>query len=414
MKKPMQHILAHLTVLLLTSLPALNAADKPPVGDNGAPTTVLPVDSPAFVFSPGNWVGDAGRTGKNFRQTWNPGAYIRIMWETTTAKVSPTLLLDTSMYPAKSRPPVLVCTLDGVWSTNLTCASEIHIPGLKGAGRHELNVYVKKSDQHDRWGTPGTSGSNVVRITGLKVDADSKPANAAAQPRWALIVGDSITEGCGAYELEGYSHLVGQAFRALGYEYAISACGWSGWLHRGDNPPGDVPGYYTVSNSVNGAGGQYSDADSRWNKIDANHSLLDAHGRISAYGQAGQEPSVIMINYGTNDAIHKTNASDVQASMSQCLPALRKAAPNAHIFIIIPFGQYKAAELKQTVTAYRAAHPDDRRISIIDLGPGVARALAANGYWGGLHPNPRAHATLAAGIIAQMTAALCNFNPTSR
>jgi lysophospholipase L1-like esterase len=284
---------------------------------------------------------------------------------------------------------------------------------LKGAGRHVLTVYVKQSEQHDRWGTPGTSGSNVVRLTGLKVDADSKPATDAAQPRWALIVGDSITEGCGAYELEGYSHLVGQAFRALGYEYGISACGWSGWLHRGDNPPGDVPGYYTITGSVDGAGGQYSDADSRWNKIDASHSLLDARGHLSAYGQPGQEPSVIMINYGTNDAIHKTNASDVQASMSQGLKALRAAAPEAHIFILIPFGQYKAAELKQTVSAYQAAHPNDRRVWLIDLGPDAARALSANGYWGGLHPNPRAHATFAAEIIARMTATLGNSTLTS-
>jgi lysophospholipase L1-like esterase len=394
------------------------AADSTPAGDGAAavadaPATVLRVDSTAFVFSPGNWVGDDGRAGKRYRQTWNPGAYVRVAWETTTAKVAPTLLLDTSLYPAKSKPPVLACNLDGLWSANLPCAAEISVPGLKGAGRHVLTVYVKQSEQRDRWGTPGTSGWNVVRLTGLKVDADSKPAAAAAQPRWALIVGDSITEGCGAYELEGYSHLVGQAFRALGYEYAISACGWSGWLHRGDNPPGDVPGYYTIADSVDGAGGRYSDADSRWNKIDANHSLLDARGHLSAYGQPGQEPSVIMINYGTNDAIHKTNSSDVQASMSQGLKALREAAPEAHIFIIIPFGQYKAAELKQTVSAYRAAHPDDRRVSLIDLGPDAAQALSANGYWGGLHPNPRAHATFAADIIARMTATLGNSNPTS-
>ncbi len=47
-----------------------------------------------------------------------------------------------------------------------------------------------------------------------------------------------------------------------------NACGWSGWINKGDNPPGDVPGYYVVTNSHNGAGGQYDDAASRWNKID--------------------------------------------------------------------------------------------------------------------------------------------------
>jgi len=242
---------------------------------------------------------------------------------------------------------------------------------------------------------------------GLRLGAGSRPGAEAAQPKWALIVGDSITEGVGANELEGYSHLVGQAFRALGYDYAISACGWSGWLHRGDNPPGDVPCYYVVTNSVNGAGGEYLDALSRWNRIDSLHSLLDASGRISAYGAGEQEPSAILINYGTNDAIHPTNASDVQASMAQCLAALRRAAPGAHIFLIVPFGQYKVMEIRAVVDAYVAAHPDDRKISVIDLGPDAARALTPKkGYWGGLHPNPRAHATFAAQIVAHMMTAL--------
>jgi hypothetical protein len=49
-----------------------------------AATTLIPVDSSAFVFSPGNWVGDEGRGGEVFRQTWNPGAYFRVTWESGT------------------------------------------------------------------------------------------------------------------------------------------------------------------------------------------------------------------------------------------------------------------------------------------------------------------------------------------
>lgn len=373
-----------------------------------AATMTIPVDSPAFVFSPGNWVGDAGRGGKLFRQTWNPGAYFRVTWESDSTNVVPTLLMDASTYNGSFNPPILACNLDGIWSGDLRSAQEVPVPGMNPRiKKHVLTVYLKMSTQEKRWGSEGASGSNIVRLAGLRLGAGSQPGVDAAQPKWALIVGDSITEGCGAYELECYSHLVGQAFRSLDYEYAISACGWSGWMHRGDNPPGDVPGYYVISNSINGAGGQYFEALSRWNKIDSLHSLLDANGRISAYGAVGQEPSVILINYGTNDAIHPGNASDVQASMTQCLEALRKATPGAHIFFIIPFGQYKAAELHATVKAYCTAHPEERRLSVIDLGPDAARALTPkNGYWGGLHPNPRAHATFAAQIIAQVMAAL--------
>ena len=125
----------------------------------------------------------------------------------------------------------------------------------------------------------------MLRVTGLQVDAGSRPLPATRRAKWGLIVGDSITEGSGATELAPYSHLVGQALWTLGYEYGLSACGWSGWLNRGDNPPGDVPGYYVVSGSANGAGGRYDDAASRWNKLDGNnHSLLDAAGHRLSEG----------------------------------------------------------------------------------------------------------------------------------
>ena len=367
-----------------------------------APSKVLTVDSSAFVFSPGNWAGDEGREGGKYRQTWNPGAYVRITWHTKSAKVSPTLLLDTSVYPPKAHLPILACNLDGVWTSDLTCAAEIPISGPISAGKHVLTVFFKKSDQANRWGTPGVSGTNVARIAGLKVDADSIPGSEAPAPRWALIVGDSITEGVGAYEMEDYSHLVGEGFRTLGYEYGVSAAGWSGWNFRGDNPPGDIPGYYPVTDSVNGAGGHYHEEDSRWNRIDANHSLLDSAGHLSGYGKTGQEPDVILINYGTNDAIHHSNQSDAKASMTQCIPVLRQAAPKARLFILIPFGQYLANELKDAVKQYQTAHPDDHGITIIDLGPDAAHAIAKKGYFGDLHPNPRAHATFAMQVFAKI------------
>ncbi len=370
-------------------------------------TMTIPVDSPAFVFSPGNWVGDAGRGGSKFRQTWNSFAYFRIAWESATTNVVPTLLLDTSTYGGKFGRPRLVTQLDGLWDGEVSCAAEIPLKGAVKPGKHVLTVYMRSSAEMQRWGIEGQSGSNVVRVAGLRVEAGSTPIADVPRPKWALIVGDSITQGVGAYDLDCYSHLVGQALQTQGFEYCVSACGWSGWINRGDNPPGDVPGYYVITNSVDGAGGQYLEALSRWNKIDANHSFLDSKGNLSAYGETGQEPSVITINYGTNDSLWRQNPSDVRASMAQCLPVLRKAAPGAHIFIIIPFGQYKAAELYQAVEAYRAAYPKDKKVAVLDMGADVAVSLAApKGYWGGLHPNPRAHATFAVKITAQIMAAL--------
>ena len=372
------------------------------------PMRTISVDSPAFVFSPGNWVGDAGRVGGAFRQTWNPYAYFRVTWESQNPKPVAKLLLDTSTYGTAVKPPQIAYAIDGVWKSKIPCTNEITIEDLAGAGRHELAVYLCWSEEKERWGSEGKSGLNIIRVTGLRVDAESSPVTAKPGSKWALIIGDSITAGCGASELAPYSHLVGQALLAQDYEYGINACGWSGWLNKGDNPPGDVPGYYVVKGSENGIGGQYDDAASRWNKLDGNgHSLLDAKGRLSAYGLVGQEPALILINYGTNDILHRSNPSDTCASIVQGLAALRASAPKAQIIILIPFGQYYAKELKAGVEAHKKAHPKDARIAVIDLGPGVAKNLGAkNGVMGGLHPNDRGHANFAAAIIPQVQAIL--------
>ncbi|MEC5128599.1 SGNH/GDSL hydrolase family protein [Verrucomicrobiales bacterium BCK34] len=369
-----------------------------------AEAETIAVDSPAFVFSPANWTGDAGRGGEEFRQTWYSGAYFRVSWETSSDTPEATLLFDTSGYPEGFSRPRLAYNIDGYWKSNVGCADEIVIENLQGAGKHELVVYFQSSRQEQRWGSEGKSGVNVARLLGLKVDAGSKPIEDTPAEKWALIVGDSITEGIGASELAGYSHLVGQALQTRGYDYAISACGWSGWINKGDNPPGDVPGYYVITNSTGGTGGDYDDSASRWNKIDGNgHSLLDSEGRLSAYGDTNQEPALIMINYGTNDKLHKSDPGDTLASMTQSLAALRKSAPEAQIIILIPFGQYFATELKQAVASHRQTHPEDQKVAIIDLGPKVPRNLSGkSGIFGGLHPNDRGHANFAAKIIPQV------------
>jgi len=399
----MKYSLILLTALLLAPLATLTAAE-PAAPSADAKSTTFPIDSPGFVFSPGNWTGDEGRAGKVFRQTWNPGAYFRVKWETKNSTPAAKLLLDTSTYSAALRPPKIAYSIDGVWKSSVACAGEVPIEGLTGAGKHELAVYLQSSEQKERWGSEGKSPLNILRVTGLQVDADSQSASDRPKSKWALIIGDSITEGIGATELAGYSHLLGQALATEGYEYGISACGWSGWINKGDNPPGDVPGYYNMRNSSNGAGYEYDDATSRWNKIDGNnHSLLDARGHISAYGQTGQEPSLIFFNFGTNDAIHNADHGQTVASITQGLAAVRASAPEAEIVVLIPFGQYYVKELKEAVESRRNGQSPDGRIAVIDLGPGVAKNLATkNGVFGGLHPNDRGSANFAAQIIPQV------------
>ena len=363
----------------------------------------IPVSSKAFMFSPGNWTGNNGRIGDGFRQTWNPGAYFCVAWETKNSKSFARILFDTCGYTPDFKPMVAYA-VDGVWKSPVPVTNEIVIDEVSGIGKHELRVYfLQGSVQKERWGGNGKSGQNVLRVTGLKLDPESRPSSDVSGSIWAMIIGDSITEGNGASGLSGYSYLVGEALRTMGYEYCISACGWSGWINKGDVPPGDVPGYYFIRNSNNGSGGEYDDSASRWNKIDGNNSLLDSRGNISAYGQTGQEPGLIMINYGTNDNLHHSNPDDTFASMVQSLASLRKSSPSAQIIIIIPFGQYFASELKKAVEIHKKDHPKDKKIAIIDLGQGVAGTLEEKTHFmGSLHPNDRGHANFAASIIPQM------------
>ncbi len=363
----------------------------------------IPVSSKAFMFSPGNWTGNKGRSGDVFRQTWNPGAYFCVAWETQNASSFATILFDTCGYTSDFKP-MIAYSIDGVWKSPIPVTNEMVIDEVSGIGEHELRVcFLPGSVQKERWGGNGKSGRNVLRVTGLKLDSESSPFPITPRSIWALIIGDSITEGNGASGLSGYSYLVGEALRTMGYEYCISACGWSGWINKGDNPPGDVPGYFFIGNSNKGSSGEYDDAASRWNKIDGNNSLLDSRGKISGYGQTGQEPGLIMINYGTNDHLHHSNPNDTFWSMVQSLAALRKSSPSAQIIIIIPFGQYFASELKEAVEMHKKTHPKDNNIAIIDLGQGVAGTLEEKSrFMGGLHPNDRGHANFAAAIIPQM------------
>ena len=391
--------------LLLSSLSAQSISTNPAVtpSENLAPGLTIPVDSPSFVFSPANWTGDEGRVGKKFRQSWNPYAYFRVVWESSKTNPSATILLDTSGLSPAYPPPSLAYCIDGVWRAPVASTNEICLPEIGGSGAHTLEVHLVGSQQRQRWGSDGTSGLNVVRVTGLRVDAGSTPLPGNPAHKWALIIGDSITEGSGTSALCPYSHLLGRALRTRGYEYGISACGYSGWLKSGDQD-GDVPGYYMITASTNGNGGRFEDTLSRWNKIDGNrHPLLDTQGHLSANGETGQEPSLILINYGTNDFLRKSNTSDLIASITRCLAALRAAAPDARIVLLLPFGQYEASEIRTALANHRLENPADTKTDILDLGAGLARNLEnKNGPLGGLHPNDRGHAMIAAELIPRI------------
>ena len=367
---------------------------------------VLGVTSPAVRFSPGNWAGDEGRGGSVSRTTWNNGAWCAWTWTTTSAAPAATLEL-TNPTPGSA----ISYFLDGALTDDVAVPLQggIALQGLSGGGRHTLVVYTRNSVQSARW-----NGKNAFTITGLTLDDGARPIPASPARPWVLIVGDSITEGIQADHgrddnLADYSFLVGQGLLAAGYDYGVSACGYSGWVRPGD-AGGDVPAYFDVRQ------GTHSDAASRWNKIDARTSLLDSRGRLSAGGGVGEEPAAILVNYATNEALSGASLADMATSVTGCLTALRRAAPDARLLILVPPGLANTRlyaggpaaipALKAGVDAYKKQHPSDRRVTLVDFGASVANALASPTYGAGVHPNAAGHAFLTPLILQAVLASL--------
>lgn len=371
----------------------------------------LGVNSPSVRFSPGNWAGDAGRGGGLHRRTWNNGAWCAWRWSTPSDKPAATLQISNPT-PGSA----VSYFLDGALVNNVPVPAQggIALVGLASRGSHTLVVYTRNSPQRDRW-----NGANAFTVSGLSVDDGARALPASPARPWVLMIGDSITEGIQADNgrdsaLSDYAFLVGQGLVAAGYDYGVSACGYSGWIRPGD-AGGDVPAFYAVRDGI------YAGTASRWDKIDARTSLLDTRGHLSGWGRVGQEPAAILVNYATNEVLSGASLADMRVSVAHCLAALRSAAPKAQLLILVPPGLYSTRiystgpvavrALKDGVAAYRAAHLSDKRVSVIDLGPSVANALASPVYGGGVHPNAAGHAFLAPCVLQAVLSLLERSRP---
>ncbi|MCE0745525.1 hypothetical protein LWC05_16775, partial [Acetobacter sicerae] len=263
--------------------------------------TLVTVDSPAFLFSPGNWYGDTGRGGSAARYTWNVGAYF--VFTFTAAATGASAVLHTG--PAGTGA-YLYLAVNGIFSS-VQAGGDITIPNIVAGATNTVFAIMYLTPQSARW----AKGANSLAITGVTLDAGSSAGVSVAGTKgWVKIIGDSITEGINTGgsnkpDFSGaYTYSVLQALRAKGYEVCVSVCGYSGYLDTGDSTA-DVPPYYYVSGSSNGSGGTYDDTKSRWNKIDAGVSALDSAGQLSAYGDVGTPPVATLVNYLTNEALGK-------------------------------------------------------------------------------------------------------------
>lgn len=354
----------------------------------------ITVDSLAFQFSPGNWKGDTGRGGSIYRQTWNPGAWVKFRF---TASGTPTATL---LLPTTTTGVTLAIFVNGILTDSVAATGNVTISNLIASAVNDITVYHNGAPQSSRW----NNGTNTIQVQGIDLDSASVAGTITPQSKWGLIIGDSITEGIGVSEfIQGYSYYVAQSLNNLGYDVGISACGWSGWIHTGDGNPGDVPGYYVVTN------GTYSEPSSRWNKIDQGVSLLDSNSKISSYGSTNTSPDFIWINYGTNEAIYGISTSDMMTSIQSGLTALRTAAPNAWLLMTVPFGLYYnssyatyVSSIKTAFNNYLSANPTDTKAALLDLGNTFSNVINNSGFIGSdhVHPTERGYAVIAPHVSA--------------
>ena len=178
-----------------------------------------------------------------------------------------------------------------------------------------------------------------------------------------------------------------------------------------------MPPYYQVTGSSNGQGGAFNASGSRFGLIDADTPLLDSVGHISGWGDTAQEPAAILVHYGTNEALGTNggpwSTSDFTAAMVQSMVAHRKAAPNAWLMPIVPFGFYYGGEFdpkwlaafNQAVALYKSAYPSDLKVGVIDIGQDLSLRLEENGNYinsGAVHPNVLGHAMAGAAVSSQV------------
>lgn len=372
-----------------------------------SPTSTARLESPAAWANQGG-----GRTGGSERETWRVGNWVNYYWSTTNA--TPLAILNVNNGTSGSTVSLI---LNGTLIDGLTLNSSggINITSyLNGAGTYVLQVIYRQSQQNSRW-----NYTNALVDSGLLIDADGTPGTAPAIGNWIWLVGDSITEGIEADNgsddnLDDYSFLVGQALTNIGYNYALDACGYRGYLETGDSG-GDVPAWYLVDS------GGYEPSSSGWNKIDGSNSLLDSNSQISAYGATNTTPSLILINFGSNETIQSANTTYLRTAVKDALVSLRGAAPNTELIILLFFGAYTGWTNPSTISAataatyatairngfsdYQSSYPSDAKVKLIDLGSVQSNYIQSltPGY---LHPGITGHAYIAALITALLTQVL--------
>jgi lysophospholipase L1-like esterase len=332
-----------------------------------ASTNTLPPDSTGIVLSPGN-------------QYIVPGTSLEWIHTATSAKFDFTgtsLAVNIDLSPltgasiSTSLYPYLDWSIDGgPWQRAQVAATVALATGI-ASGTHTCEVRYEPGDESDTW-TP----HSAIRITGWTLDTSatiSAPTgNAAARPRKALLMGDSITRGYDAANiaLTSYGPLLGHALNA---EIGIVGYSGQGWGHAATNV---APAFSST--------------------FDYYDSL---HARVF--------PTLdyLIIAQGTNDGATTGLSSIIQAQLATMRAAV--GARPLMVIILPPDGQ-QANTITTAVVTYIASSFDTRvmlvNLSAGDYGFQTGAGSATQFSVDGIHPTTEGHALIAADIAATIKA----------
>lgn len=230
-----------------------------------------------------------------------------------------------SAYSAANYPYIVYSVDNGAFTgTQLTSATTaITLASGLSAGTHTVDIWQTKTySLGDGW-TP----TNGLKITSFSVSSGGTTVSRTLPSTRVLIFGDSITRGRGLDEtvnpggdgLHAWSMAIAAALGARPGIVGISGQGWT-----------------------NAGAGSEPDVEAAWNLLKSGTSRLSG-------GLLSPMPEHIVICHGTNDS----SASDgaVTTAVTNTLTAIRAAAPDVPIFVILPFGQIKVSAITSGVVA---------------------------------------------------------------
>lgn len=345
--------------------------------------TAFGVQNKNIFTSPYNW-----RKGAGFIETNSTGGYLKLGFTGSYIKAR----FDTSSYDAlktvSSNYPRIRVTVDGrSRDVRLTRGSPlITLASGLSSGKHVLKLgFVSTSVARDRWNKP----ANVVRVTSFRVSSRAYTFKPQVEAKRMVIFADSHGEGnrINSSSSKPDSNDAGKAFGALvagdfSAELGNIAFSGQGWVVRGG---GNVPGAYDLSQNTKG-----------WEQYSARNARM--------FGEPA--PDYVLMIHGHNDHSRGVSDATVSASASAWLSDMRGAAPNADIFLVIPFKGFKREALTVAYTNYKNDHPGDTRTHLLDLGEEAEAIVANNTNDGGNHMNATGHVMMAELLARAMRAQL--------